>query len=221
MKFKSKVRVSLIAFAIFIIAGSCLTYVFRTAKDLAAWVQAIGSIAAILAAIAVAWYQAEVTRERDRQDREADLRGLLLSVRDELFVNLTMAHEIVGKELEETAPGTIYFGIFPVPEDPFVIFNSLSHKLPMITNERLRLQIIKTYAIAKGVAQTFRFNNTLLSNYEITRKIARKSEEAVDVVEAELIEVQLCDYGDSLRAHYKKLMAEADTLNNLFREMGM
>lgn len=46
-----------------------------------AWVQEIGSIVAILVAVSVAIYQTDAQRARDKAVADADLRGLLLSLR--------------------------------------------------------------------------------------------------------------------------------------------
>jgi hypothetical protein len=198
-----------------------LIYTQIEAKDWAAWVQAVGSIAAIVFAIALTWYQGEASIERERIKEKEDANGLLLSIKDELSVNMQMAHETVGKALTETAPGTAFYVVFPVQEDPFCIYNSVTNRLHLIKNEKLRFQIIKTYGIAKGVVQTFRFNNELVTKVELARRLQASTNTFRDVVALKRVEAQIIDYGDKVRGQYAAVNAEVDILLSLLRERGL
>jgi len=198
-----------------------LIYTRIETKDWAAWVQAVGSIAAIVFAIALTWHQGEVSVERDRIRENEDVKGLLLSIRDELSVNIQMAQQMVGDELEKTEPGTAFYYMFPVQEDPFNIYNSLAHRLPLIKDEVLRLQIIKTYGIAKGAIGTFRKNNELVAQYEAAWRAEQKSGSEADKADANVMNAQLANYGDGMRLHYARVKKEIDILLTLLREMGL
>lgn len=190
-------------------------------KDWAAWVQAVGSIAAILAAVALAWYQNETMLERERLKDLAELSGLLLSIKDEICMNFEMAQKMVGDELESTADGTGFFAVFPVEVDPFNIYNSLSHRLPIITDEILRRQIIKTYGVAKGAIGTFLQNNELVTKWEAVQRAANKSGIDVDKEDADLMGAQIAQYGDQVRGHYASAKAEVAELLAQFRQRGV
>ena len=198
-----------------------IIYTQIEAKDWAAWVQAVGSIAAIVFAVALTWYQGEASIERERIKETEDVNGLLLSIKDELSVNMQMAHETVGKALEQTEPGTAFYVFFPVQEDPFCIFNSVTHRLHLIKNEKLRLQIIKTYGVAKGAVQTFRFNNELVTKIELARRMYRSNGTFRDGMGAKLIEVQITEYGDKVRGHYAQVKIEVENLLSILRERGL
>ncbi|WP_298407691.1 hypothetical protein [Janthinobacterium sp.] len=221
MALKHKIWTIAISVTIVLPLCSWLIYARIESKDWAAWVQAVGSIAAIFFAVVLTWYQSEVAVEREKIKEAGELRGLLLSIRDELSINLQLAQVMVGEQLESTEPGQAFFGIFPVAEKPFNIYNSLCNRLPLITDEVLRLQIIKTYAIAEGAIQTFRFNNKLNADFEIAKKLARKSKSIIDEVEAELIESELMRYGDGLRSHYAQVKKEIEVVLNLLRQIGL
>lgn len=198
-----------------------LIYTQIEARDWAAWVQAVGSIAAIVFAIALTWYQGEASIERERIKEKEDVNGLLLSIKDELSVNMQMAHETVGKALEKTEPGKAFYVFFPVQEDPFCIYNSVTNRLHLIKNEKLRLQIIKTYGVAKGAVQTFRFNNELVTKIELARRMYNSNGTFRDAVGVKLIEVQINEYGDKVRGHYAQVKIEVENLLSILRERGL
>ncbi|MDO8033606.1 hypothetical protein O3297_09275 [Janthinobacterium sp. SUN128] len=217
MALKHKIRIFAIVAIVILTLCGLLIYTRIDAKDWAAWVQAVGSIAAIVFAIALTWYQGEASIERERIKEYEEVTGLLLSIRDELCVNIQMAQQMVGDKLEETEAGTAFYYIFPVQEDPFNIYNSLAGRLPLIKDEVLRLQIIKTYGIAKGAIGTFRKNNEMLLQYEAACRLRKKSGSAIDQLDVNTIDAQLANYGDGVRLHYARVKKEIDTLMSLLR----
>lgn len=221
MRLKHKIRtISIIGVVILTLCG-WLIYDRIDSADWAAWVQAVGSIAAIAFAIILTWYQGEASIDREIIREQEDVKGLLLSIRDELSINIQMAQQMVGNELEKTVPGEAFYYIFPVQEDPFNIFNSLTHRLPLIKEEALRLQIIKTYGIAKGAIGTFRKNNDLLAQYEAAWRMGQKSGIDTDKVDADMMEGQLMNYGDGVRLHYARVKTEIDILLGMIRDRGL
>jgi len=218
-----KHKIWMIAIGAIAVLALCgwLIYTRIETKDWAAWVQAVGSIAAIFFAVVLTWYQGEASLERERIKEQDDVRGLLLSIRDELSVSIEMAQQMVGNELERTQRGTAFCFSFPVQEDPFNIFNSIANRLPLIKDEVLRLQIVRTYGVAKGAIGTFRFNNELIVKLEWAWRKARKSHAHSDKIEAELIDVQMMEYGDAVRMHYAQVKFEIEELMSLLRERGL
>ena len=218
-----KHKTSILAIGAVALLSICgwLIYTKIDAKDWAAWVQAVGSIAAIVFAIALTWYQGEASIEREKIKEAEEVKGLLLSIRDELNVSMQMAQLMVGDQLEQTERGTGFYATFPVQEDPFNIFNSVSNRLPMIKNETLRLQIIKTYGIAKGAIGTFHQNNALVAEYESVWRAAQKSGSAAEQDDAKRVGDQVVRYGDSVRDHYAQIKIEVAELFSLLREIDM
>ena len=206
-----------------IILSICGWLIYKQIKseEWAAWVQAVGSIAAIVFAIALTWYQGEASIEREQLKAQEEIKGMLLSIRDELSVNMQMAQTMVGDELEQTERGTGFYAIFPVQVDPFNIFNSVVNRLPIIKDETLRLQIIRTYGIAKGVIGTFHQNNALVAEYESAWRVAKKSNLPNDQLDADLMKGQVERYGDGLRDHYAQIKIEVAELFSLLREIDM
>lgn len=221
MALKHKIWTIAIGATVVLTLCGWLIYTQIDAKDWAAWVQAVGSIAAIVFAIALTWYQGEASIERERIKEKEDVKGLLLSIKDELSVNMQMAHQTVGNALEKTEPGTACYFTFPVQEDPFCIYNSLTNRLHLIKDEKLRFQIIKTYGVAKGAVQTFRFNNELVTKIELARRMYRSNGTFRDEMGVRLVEAQISDYGDNVRGHYAQVKIEVDNLLSILRESGL
>lgn len=221
MTLKHKIwTIAIGATAVIVLCGWIISAYIKAA-DWAAWVQAVGSIAAIFFAVVLTWYQGQASIERERIKEEQEVKGLLLSIRDELCISIQMAQQMVGNELDKTEPGTAFYFYFPVQEDPFNIYNSLAQRLPLIKDEILRLQIIKTYGIAKGAIGTFRKNNDLLLQYESAWRSRNKSGSATDKIDADVMETQLVNYGDGVRLHYARVKSEIEILLSLLRDKGL
>lgn len=217
-----KLKVWMLVIGVAAVFSLCWWFIYTHIKaaDWAAWVQAVGSIAAIFFAVVLTWYQAEASVERERIKEKEEVKGLLLSIRDELSVNIQMAQTMVGNNLEKTTAGTAFYFTFPVQEDPFNIFNSVASRLPLIKDEVLRLQIIRTYGIAKGAIGTFRFNNELILKLEAARRKAREINSSTNDQDANLIDARLNAYGDGVRGHYATLKSEFNILLSQLRERG-
>ena len=218
-----KHKIWMLAIGVTVILTLCgwLIYTRIEAKDWAAWVQAVGSIAAIFFAVVLTWYQGERSIEREQKKEKEDLEGLLLSIKDEVSVNMEMAHQTIGIALENTEPGTAFYFTFPVQEDPFYIYNSITNRLHLIKDEKLRFQIIKTYGVAKGVVQTFRFNNELVAKIELARRMQLSNGAFRDAMGAQLVEAQIREYGDKVRGQYAQVKIEVENLLSILRERGL
>ncbi|MEN4918234.1 hypothetical protein ABE485_06145 [Achromobacter spanius] len=129
----------------------------------AAWVQAIGSIAAIVAAIWIASEQHRTTEKREKAQRDEASRNYLCSTRDELSVLWGMYSSRVGAMLEAHDPSTWLDIIWPIDHDPFVVYNSNAQMLAQVNDDQLRAMIIQTYAQGKGLISTWRMHNGFVS----------------------------------------------------------
>lgn len=176
-----------------------------------AWVQGIGSIVAILVAISVAIYQTDAQRARDKAVADGELRGLLLSLRSELLSNLSMLEVQIGPIIRAKPPGEPFYTTYPLPEDPFHVYNALLPRLATMTDDSLRDSIVNTYTLAKGFVLTVRFNNGLLAHYE-GLKMAEANGNIAAAREANRQLPVLCQYGDSVKESYDRTKVIAESL---------
>jgi predicted histidine transporter YuiF (NhaC family) len=75
-------------------------------QDIAAWVQAFGSVGAILVAVWVSYEQHRKQEAHERQREVDEERGLLKSLRSEIETLMAIAHARVGKAIVTSSPGT-------------------------------------------------------------------------------------------------------------------
>ncbi|WP_250450707.1 hypothetical protein [Caballeronia sp. ATUFL_M2_KS44] len=129
-----------------------------TSQDLAAWVQAIGSIGAILAAIWVLHRQ----HEQDKETEWREVRAFVAAVREELQVTL-QNYEHTRKRLLAVADGDFFAFIFPATsEAAFTFYNNASAQVGKIPDADLRRMIVTAYAQAKGLIASYQLNNGML-----------------------------------------------------------
>lgn len=157
---------ALVAFCLISIAGEVLlpdaSRIRQKPEVWAAWMQAVGSIAAIWAAVVVAKEQSESLR-RDRESAAStDNKRILLCLQSDLAATEIYAIRNEFPKLLDAASGTAVNIFFPIPENPFQVYNGLIPRLGTIADDELRTQLMLMYAAARGTVGTLRYNNDLL-----------------------------------------------------------
>jgi hypothetical protein len=180
-------------------------------SEAAGWMQAIGTVAAIVAAI---WVSAEqhrrqVERDEDRERNEVD--GVLRSLRTELETSLEFVEGGIGKDLEMSQKGTPFKVIYPVSEDSFKVYSGLIPKLGMIRSDDLRKQIIHTYGRCHGLILTFRYNNEMVEVFNAANRQVGPGF-AQDSKTADWAERGLQRYADALRENYRETKVAVEKL---------
>lgn len=133
--------------------------------DWPGWLQAIGSVWAILVAVWVSWQQAEAHERREKQRESDELRSLLRLVRTEISLMFERAAETFGNDLDKLSPGEPYLTHLPVPADPFKIYNALLPKLGIVHDDVTRDQIVRAYRFAHGLFLSIHLNNRLIDDW--------------------------------------------------------
>ncbi len=186
--------------------------------DWPAWVQAVGSVAAIVAAIFVSTDQAEQQRRREainqRQEEEGMLRCLLAEVETTLMYIQTQ----VGDAIVGVPHGEPIRVVFPLPDYPFPIFDGLIPKLGGIHDTRLQGQIIHTFTLAKSLAMTTNTHNSLVETL-ITAEVRYADTHHLDAEQAAArAREELIRYGSSLRRSFQLALSELDALRTALLE---
>ncbi|KAF1042591.1 MAG: hypothetical protein GAK35_02638 [Herbaspirillum frisingense] len=130
--------------------------------DLAAWVQAIGSIGAIGAAIWVMSEQHRRQSQSQKEERDEQERRLLVSLRSEMLLSLAAFDQTTNLALRKAVPGDCFWSTYEFPERPFVIFESSAAHIGLIRNDEVRELIISSYILARGVLVLISMNNDLV-----------------------------------------------------------
>ncbi|MFM0466792.1 hypothetical protein [Paraburkholderia strydomiana] len=201
-----------------VMAASAYFYHPATSSEaVAAWVQAIGSIGAILTAVWVAHRQYEQTqlleleRAKAADDKEAaETRAFVFAVREELtalWEGYCVGTRQMLLALPEGAPCNFRF---PVTTDAFTVYNNSSAMVGRVADSELRRPIISAYATAMGMVYTYQLNNDLVSDYDNFETLYRGEDRAARL---QLKHRRLIEYGYQVKMHdamveqrYKELM---------------
>lgn len=131
-----------------------------SAADIAAWVQGIGSLLAIAAAI---WIYAKQQRDK-RADDEAETVAFVQAMRDEVSV-VWSEYQGIRKNILAVPEGEMYTAIVPLYTDSLIIYSSSPSRVGKIDDEALRTLIVRMYTGLRGHLNSLRQNNTLVEQY--------------------------------------------------------
>ena len=186
---------------------------FPKSFDWPAWVQAVGSIAAILVAVWVTADQAEQQRLRDLDRETAEVAGVLRSI----LAEVEMTWIYLANEMEphlQVRKGEPIQTVFSLPEYPFPIFDALIPKLGTIPSAQLQVQIIRAFTLAKSLAMTAETHNGLvgeLSNAESNRSSLNGNGKYENALRA------LLKYDTSLRTSFDLVRTDLIDLRDALR----
>jgi hypothetical protein len=189
------------------IAGAYFYYPATKSEEVAAWVQAIGSIGAILAAVWVANYQYERARRDDHEETKAfvgavveelktiwqgysaDTRQRLWEVKDEGFLDL----------------------VYPVTSDAFTIYNGASVRVGKVDDPELRRLIVHVYAQAKGIVSSYQLNNEMVRAFWQSHA-AMGAHDNIAIAKAKKQQANLVEYARKLKGRDKLLERDLKAL---------
>lgn len=152
-------------FSLFLIAGliAALECHGLASSEAAGWIQAIGSVGAIVGSI---WVMAEQhRRDEKRRTDEAKLkeRRLLKSILTEVDVLFAAFRQTTGDALAKAKKGDIFDVYYRVPPNPFAVFDSHVGQIGVVENDDVRRLIILTYAKFNGVLTIISMNNDVVN----------------------------------------------------------
>jgi hypothetical protein len=161
-------QLPLAAFAGVMAVSAFCAYPAKTSADVAAWVQAVGSIGAILVAVWVAHRQYTQTRQLEldhvaaaEAKEKAEVRAFVQSVKQELSSIWEGYSTGIRPALLAVADGSYFGMIVAAQTDAFTVYNNASPQVGKVDDEELRRLIVETYARAKGHIYSMQLNNAL------------------------------------------------------------
>jgi hypothetical protein len=174
-------------------------------SEWAAWVQAVGSIGAILVAVWVSHDQNQQALRRSAEIEASDTRRMLLSLADEMeslwAVLASRLEPFMGAEDVDKA----MLIIFTTPAHPFSVYDSHVHRIGVIADPVLRQQLITTYVKGLGLLATFSTNSDLVRNFEAANILYSETQLPVHKAVRDVRLEILTKYGKGLRLAYREL----------------
>lgn len=125
----------------------------------ASWIQAFGSIGAILIAV---WVSHRDNVNASKREREAELeegRRVIKALMTELAVCWDNYNSIAGRAIEAHEIGTPFRSYWLPPEDPFPMFLAYAGRMHLIICPQLRQNIIHAYASMRTMFIAYKTNN--------------------------------------------------------------
>ena len=179
--------------------------------DWPTWIQAVGSIAAILVAVWVSADQSSQQRQQERDREKHEVAGVLRCLQSELLTTaMYIQMELAPKMQPE--PGKPIRVVFPLPENPFQIFDGLIPKLGLIPDTRLQSQIIHTYALAKSLVMTTRAHNELVEDLDTAEAAPQQPSVLAAAVRRHQAHATLLAYDQSFRESFQRAKSEIEFL---------
>lgn len=184
----------------------------KSSGDWASWVQAWGSIAAIWAAIWLAFDQHQKTVARATAVAEEEVSNFLSGVREELNASLLAYMAQAGTELAQTSAGELVNFWWPAPPEPFKVYTATVSMIGRVRDDEIRQQIISTYVVAGGLLLTWDTHNRLLTELNEADEALLLSTEDGLVSQRRIDRVKkkfstLKDYSDQLRIRHLQAVA--------------
>lgn len=177
--------------------------------DWPAWVQAVGSISAILAAIWVSEDQGRQQKLRDATREKAEIVGTLRSLLAEVQTTLLYLDQM-GPVLHAKKAGHPIRSVFSLPEYPFPVFDGVIPKLGAISDGELLREIIHSYGYARSLAITATVHDKMVQTLEDAEAQTRINSVAASNVPR--IGAILENYGNSLMKSYAGTRSRFDSL---------
>lgn len=186
--------------------------------DWPSWIQAVGSIAAILAAVWVSSDQVEQQRQREAERESAEIASILSILNAEVETSLKYIEREISPVLADTKVGNPIKYTFRMPEYPFPIFDALIPKLGIIPSPALQRQIIHAFAQAKSSAITIQVHNDLADALERVEIRYRANPPQAGNGEYGGALRSLTHYGDPLRLSCEETLKELRGLQKTLSE---
>lgn len=152
-------RAPLAVLAVVILFAAFKAQPIKSAADIAAWVQGVGSLLAVTAAIGI-----YAKQYKDKQaDDESETRAFVEAIREEVQATWDGYCTEIHPALMALPDGQPFEVIYPVFAVTFTIYENGASMVGKINDPELRRLIVKTYSLARGLISSFQYNNSLLT----------------------------------------------------------
>ncbi|MFL9998256.1 hypothetical protein PQR34_43885 [Paraburkholderia sediminicola] len=134
----------------------------QSAADIAAWVQGVGSLFAIIAAV---WIYTKQYRDK-KADDENETRAFVQAIRHEVETVWAEYCEAARPALHAIKTGQYYDSMVPIAAYDLVTYNNSSARVGKIDDEALRASIVTVYTRLRSHLNSIQLNNSLVETLE-------------------------------------------------------
>ncbi|GEM_PF-7079439 len=148
----------------------------------ASWVQAIGSIGAILTAVWVSHRDNQTAAQRALQSELQEGKRAAAALATELTVHWKHYQEVAGGGIESHTKGTAFLSYWNPPEHPFPMYRGYSGRLHLINSTELQAALISAYSSFQTLFTAYRSNNKSMDELnEINRLMSQNFSQAPEL----------------------------------------
>jgi hypothetical protein len=195
----------LAALILVILFAAFIARPIQSAGDIAAWVQGVGSLGAII--VAVGLYVRQY--EDKRADDSNETRAFVQAIRDEVNTVWNDYAAVIRQALLETEQGKPYVAFTPPLNDTIVIYRANLGRLGKVDDDELRKCIVAVYVSLTGVFNGFALNSRAIG--ELQKLAAYYQGPDKDKLIAGR-EKGLADFADNLKKHDDELKGNVDAM---------
>lgn len=141
--------------------------------------------------------------EMRKKEEESLLNAFLLSIRDEVDTLWNRYMWGIGEELEKLPENQPFLWQYPLTQNYFSVYDNNSSLIGKIKEDNLRKLIIITYTQAKGLIDSYRFNNEMVKTYEDFSLRQTSNPTFGEKVEAEL--AALIRYAEGIKKQHNEI----------------
>ncbi|KNY09175.1 hypothetical protein AKG08_20405 [Achromobacter piechaudii] len=151
-------------------------------SEWAGWVQAIGSIGAILTAVWVSHRDNQNAAQRALESEKQEGKRAAAALATELAVHWKHYQEVAGGAIECHTKGTAFLSYWFPPEHPFPIYRGYSGRLHLIDSTELQEALIFAYSSFQTLFTAYRSNNKSMDELdEINRLTTQQFSQASEL----------------------------------------
>lgn len=177
----------------------------QSAADIAAWVQGVGSLAAIIAAI---WIYAKQYGDK-KADDENETRAFVQAIRDEVETVWNDYSEQTGALLLATQAGHYYDVFVPILSDGLIIYQGSPARVGRIDDDELRKLIVTAYVGLTGHFNSIFVNNQMMAELEQMHSFSDVPNQAQRIANRKNA---LVAYADALKRNHNDLQGKVKAL---------
>ena len=154
--------------------------------------------------------------ERQKNVEKSLIKSLLQSLHDEIKTIWGVYQEGIGIQLEALSDDDPFLYLYPITQDYFNIYHGNSILIGKINDSNLRENIIVTYTLAKGLVDSYRFNNDMVQKYDQLQFLFRQTENSVFEQQLGAQHSALVYYARKIKTRHNEVK---NRVNSLLREL--
>ncbi len=157
------------------------------------------------------------------KNKEQTVKAFYKAIFDEIDTLWSHYTVDIGSKIEALQTGQPFLWSFLVIQDYFTVYNSNASLLGQINDDDLRRAIVVTYTKAKGLVDSFRFNNDLIQKLDSWEGVYKPNPDLTVHInqQKERYLRGLVQYAVMLKKSHTEVQKEVENLRRLLLKQGV